>query len=66
MVPTSEYAITGNVDAHTKFSVAPDGRVYLANFSIYAGPDHHPKVVAGGPPVQPGVLLFDPKRFVSW
>jgi hypothetical protein len=65
MVPTSEYAITGNVDAHTKFSVAPDGRVYLGNFSIYAGPEHHPHVATGSD-IQPGVLLFDPKRYVGW
>jgi hypothetical protein len=64
MVPTQEYTITGNANAHTKFSVSPDGRVYLGNFSIYAGADHHPNVT--GTALQPGVLLFDPKQFVSW
>jgi hypothetical protein len=33
-VPPRDYAIVGNVDSHTKFSVAQDGRVKLANFSI--------------------------------
>ena len=32
MVPTQEYAITGNANAHTKFSVAPDGRVGTAHY----------------------------------
>ena len=58
MVPTFDYAITGHPGAHTKFSVAPDGRVYLANFSIFAGAAHRPNVSGQ---IQPGVLLFDPK-----
>ena len=73
LVPPHDYAIVGNVDSHTKFSVAQDGRVKLANFSIYsptllgndtAGTGDETGRAAGGPVGD--VLLFDPKQHVSW
>ena len=69
--PAHDYAIVGNVRSHTKFSVAQDGRIKLANFSIYsptlegnitdAGRDTH----FGGGPLGT-VLLFDPRLYLSW
>lgn len=69
--PAHDYAIVGNINSHTKFSIAQDGRVKLANFSIYsptllgnvtdAGRDTH---FGGGP--MGTVLLFDPRLYLSW
>ena len=56
--PTHDYGIVGNAGSHTKFSVAQDGRVRLANFSIFSPTDQGPNVTGG---VQPGVLLFNPQ-----
>jgi len=39
-----------------------DGRVRLANFSIYS-PTQHGPVTEG---TNPGVLLFDPRQYMGW
>lgn len=36
LVPPHDYALVGNVKSHTKFVIAPDGRVRLANFSVFS------------------------------
>ena len=60
--PTHDYGIVGNAGSHTKFSVAQDGRVRLANFSIFS------PTLAGNVTdnPNPGVLLFDPRRYLQW
>lgn len=60
--PTHDYAIVGNVASHTKFSIAQDGRVRLANYSIYS-PTQVGNVTEGK---EAGVLLFDPRLYVDW
>lgn len=60
--PSHDYGIVGGVDSHTKFSVAQDGRVRLANYSIYS-PTQVGNVTEGR---EIGVLLFDPREHVSW
>lgn len=62
LAPTHDYALVGNARSHTKFSVAQDGKVWLANFSIFS-PTDVPGNVTGG--AEPGVLLFDPREYVS-
>eukprot|EP01047_Picozoa_sp_COSAG01_P044377 COSAG01_NODE_4005_length_5440_cov_8.384947_2_plen_1194_part_00 len=73
LAPPHDYAIVGNAASHTKFSVAQDGRVKLANFSIYSptlvgdntnGTGDSGGKAAGGPGGD--VLVFDPRRYVSW
>ena len=72
LAPPHDYAIVGNVDSHTKFSVAQDGRVKLANFSIYSptleGDNTNGTGDGGGGGGGPGgdVLVFDPRRYMSW
>jgi hypothetical protein len=39
LAPTHEYAVVGNRESHIKFSVAQDGKIWLANFSIYSPTD---------------------------
>lgn len=63
LAPTHDYAIVGTVQSHTKFSVAQDGKVWLANFSIYSPTDQGPNVTGGE---EPGVLLFSPQDHTSW
>ena len=63
LAPTHDYSITGNSHAHTKFSVAQDGKVWLANFSIYSPIDKGPNTTGGK---EPGVLLFNPQDHVWW
>ena len=62
LTPPHDYAIIGNVESHTKFSIAQDGRVRLANFSIYS-----PMLVGnqteGG---ELGILVFDPRLHLDW
>ena len=62
LAPTHDYALVGNTQSHTKFSIAQDGKVWLANFSIYSPTDKGGNVTGGG---EPGVLLFDPREYVS-
>ena len=67
--PPHDYAIVGNVASHTKFSVAQDGTVKLANFSIYTptlvGTDTNGTYANNGGPGG-DVLVFDPRRYTSW
>ena len=72
LVPPHDYAIVGNTGSHTKFSVAQDGRVKLANFSIYSptllGDNTNGTGDTGSAGGGPGgdVLVFDPRRHLSW
>ena len=63
LAPTHDYALVGNVQSHTKFSVAQDGKVWLANFSIFSPTDQGPNVTGGK---EPGVLLFNPQDHLEW
>ena len=63
LTPTHDYTIVGNVGSHTKFSLAQDGKVWLANFSIFSPTDQGPNVTGGQ---EPGVLLFNPQDHTSW
>eukprot|EP01043_Picozoa_sp_COSAG02_P006217 COSAG02_NODE_175_length_31226_cov_95.275934_14_plen_452_part_00 len=67
--PPHDYAIVGNVASHTKFSVAQDGTVKLANYSIYTptqlGSDTNGTYADNGGPGG-DVLVFDPRRYVTW
>eukprot|EP01043_Picozoa_sp_COSAG02_P010638 COSAG02_NODE_378_length_23535_cov_35.310164_9_plen_1246_part_00 len=62
LAPTHDYTIVGNAQSHTKFSIAQDGKIYLANFSIYSPIDRGPNVTGGQ---EPGVLLFNPQDYLS-
>ena len=54
--PTLDYALVKNIDAHSGFSVSPQGRVMAANFSI------REQMQRGNAPLSPGgLLLFDPR-----
>ena len=59
--PTHDYALVGNARSHTKFSIAQDGKVWLANFSIFSPTDT--RNGTGGE--EPGVLLFDPREHLN-
>jgi hypothetical protein len=61
--PTHDYTLVGNPQSHTKFSIAQDGKTWLANFSIFSPTDQGPNVTGGQ---EPGVLLFDPQQYLSW
>jgi hypothetical protein len=61
--PTHDYGLVGNPQSHTKFSIAQDGKIHLANFSIFSPIDQGPNVTGGK---QPGVLLFNPQNYLSW
>ena len=63
LAPTHDYALTGALQSHTKFSVAQDGKVWLGNFSIFSPTDQGANVTGGK---EPGVLLFDPQDHLSW
>ena len=62
LLPTHDYTLVGNVQSHTKFSLAQDGKVWLANFSIYSPTDQGADVTGGQ---EPGVLLFNPQEVLS-
>ena len=64
LAPTHDYAMVGNVRSHTKFSIAQDGKVWLANFSIFSptSADQAPNVTGG---MEPGVLLFNPQDHLT-
>ena len=60
--PTKDYMEVGNIGSHSKFSVALDGRVRSANFSIFS-----PMLVGNKTKgEEPSALLFDPRDVVSW
>jgi hypothetical protein len=59
--PTLDYALIKNVDAHTGFSVSPQGRVMAANFSI------REQMESGATPLTPGgLLVFDPRDYLPF
>ena len=60
--PTKDYMEVGNIGSHSKFSLALDGRVRSANFSIYS-----PTLVGNSTTGhEPSALLFDPRDVVRW
>jgi hypothetical protein len=54
--PTLDYTMLKNTEAHSGFSVSPQGRVMSANYSIRENLEHGNSPVAHG-----GLLLFDPR-----
>ena len=62
LAPTHDYALVGNAKSHTKFSVAQDGKVWLANFSIFSATDEAASTIGGA---EPGALLFNPQNHLS-
>ena len=57
--PSRDYAMVGNVGAHTKFSVSPDGRVTSGNFSIFVATVWANDTGNSG-------ILFDPRNHTSF
>ena len=66
LTPALDYSEVGNRDAHSKFSVAPDGRVSSANFSIRVDMRHGATPTGGGGPGAGNHLLFDPRNHTSF
>ena len=61
--PTLDYTMVKNIEAHSGFSVSPQGRIMAANFSI------REQMLRGDAPLSHGgLLLFDPARYLpfSW
>jgi hypothetical protein len=56
--PSKDYAMVGNVAAHTKISVSPDGRMKSGNHSIF--------VAMEWGNITGGSLLFDPRDHVAF
>jgi hypothetical protein len=59
--PTLDYALIKNVDAHSGFSVSPQGRVMAANFSIREQMER-----GDAPRSLGGLLLFDPRNYLPF
>ena len=60
--PSRDYAMVGNLAAHTKFSVSADGRVKSGNHSIYT-PMEQADVTNGADGSE---LLWDPRNHIAW
>ena len=56
--PSKDYAMVGNVAAHTKISVSPDGRLKSGNSSIF--------VAMEWGNITGGSLLFDPRDHMAY